>query len=257
MTNERQFLLQHSAHDYDDLVRRWEQVAQSASLQMECFHQSGDLPHFFLRGEADSEGVYLSAGIHGDEAAATLGLIQWAETSVEWIATQSILIFPCLNPWGLINNRRHNADDEDLNRCFGQTNHPLIKDWAAVIGKNRFQTAACLHEDYDARGCYLYELSPPGSSLGERCLEATEAIIPREPDAHIEGRPANNALIYHDGDLEELTAELEKEEGGLPEAIQLAINHAERSLTFETPSEYSLYLRVQAQMTFLDTMTRP
>lgn len=252
MNTESQYLLQHAAHDYEGLVNRWKRIADSTSLHLEPFYNSDDLAHYFLRNEADSEGFYISAGIHGDEAASPWGLLEWVEENANWIESQRCLIFPCLNPWGLIQNQRHNSKGEDLNRCFGHDqNHPLIQSWAGVVGEAKFKIAISLHEDYDARGCYIYELSPPGPSLGERCLDATENIIPRDPDEDIEGRPAEKALIRHEGDLQELVEELLEEEGGLPEAIELALNHAEWSLTFETPSEYSLFDRVRAQKAFL------
>ncbi|MEM1294008.1 MAG: succinylglutamate desuccinylase/aspartoacylase family protein [Verrucomicrobiota bacterium] len=256
MNHELHFLLRHSAHDYQELVSRWQQIAKSAGLEMEEFFRSDDLPHYFLQKHADSDGFYISAGIHGDEPASTLGLVEWAEENLEWISTQKCLIFPCLNPWGLVNNRRHNSQDEDLNRCFGHDQHPMIRSWSGVMGENQFKIAVSLHEDYDARGCYIYELTPPGPSLGKTCLDATESFIPRDPDADIEGRPAEEALIRHEGDLKELVEEILEEEGGLPEAIELAIKHAEGSLTFETPSEYSLYRRVQAQKALLDSAIR-
>ncbi len=257
MNDERQFLLQHAAHDYDALTARWRVVAENARLTMETVANSGDYPVFGLKSadsRGDGGGFYVSAGIHGDEPAATVGLVQWAEANAEFLAARPCVIFPCLNPWGLIHNRRHNADGEDLNRCFGDLAHPLIGAWRQFLGESRFAVGVCLHEDYDARGCYVYELSPPGRSVGERGLDAVEAIVPRQPDGDIEGRPAQSALIRHDGDFGELADELREVEGGLPEAVQLALDCVPVSLTFETPSEYSLFDRVRAQERFLEAI---
>ncbi|RPF93200.1 MAG: hypothetical protein CBB78_000345 [Roseibacillus sp. TMED18] len=43
-----------------------------------------------------------------------------------------------------------------------------------------------------------------------------------------------------------------EEIGGMPEAGHLFLNHARTALTFETPSEYSLYRRVQCHVRFLN-----
>ncbi|MEM7013820.1 MAG: hypothetical protein AAF585_20350, partial [Verrucomicrobiota bacterium] len=129
-------------------------------------------------------------------------------------------------------------------------NHPLISAWREFVGGARFRIALCLHEDYDAHGLYVYELSPPGTFLGEKCLKACESIIPREPDPNIEGRPADNGVIAAEGDLQELVAELSD---GLPESLYLGIHHTPIALTFETPSEYSLYDRVRTQIRFIET----
>ncbi len=254
MTDERQFLLNHSAHSYDDLIRRWKAVAEAANLTMKPFASAGEFTIYGLHSQSFQDGsIYLSAGVHGDEPAATLGLIAWAESNPDFLAQASLLISPCLNPWGLVHNQRHTAQNLDLNRRFGDSTDPIIQAWSEFYGDTVFELGLCLHEDYDARGCYIYELSQPGPSLGEICLDAVTPIIPRDPTGSIEGRDAANALIRHEDDLHELAAEIARDEGGLPEAIQLILQGTQNSLTFETPSEYSLFTRVTAQVRFIET----
>jgi protein MpaA len=99
----------HRAHDYRFLIRRWRAVARKAGLSLRPLAQAGDYPLYFLRSKAlqTSGGLYISAGIHGDEPAGTEALISWAEENAGRLNTLPLLLLPCLNPWGLINNRRH------------------------------------------------------------------------------------------------------------------------------------------------------
>lgn len=256
MDNEQAFLLQHSAHNYERLIDRWRAVAAAADLELEQLAEHCGKPVFALRGSAqpDAErGFYLCAGVHGDEPGGSEGLIAWAEGRVDFLRGSSCVIFPCFNPSGMVLNTRTDADGVDLNRNFDNHDLPLIAAWRDFLGDAKFRTAFCLHEDYDAHGTYIYELGPPELEIGEACLAACEPIIPREPDPDIEGRPAAAGVIRRTEDFEGLARMLKEEESGVPEAIVLKMERAEIALTFETPSEYSLYARVRAQIRFIET----
>jgi hypothetical protein len=60
----------------------------------------------------------------------------------------------------------------------------------------------------------------------------------------------DRGLLYHGEDLRELLAEMDE---GLPEAIYLRVHHTLRAITFETPSEFGLDLRVAAQVRCIET----
>ena len=62
--------------------------------------------------------LYLCAGVHGDEPAGVVGLLDWAQANTNILAKRNVVIFPCFNPWGLENNMRYDADGADLNRLF-------------------------------------------------------------------------------------------------------------------------------------------
>ncbi len=254
---ETQFLLEHRAHDYNALIERWHRIAEAAQLEILIFGTADEYQVYALRSAQTptwNDGIYLSAGIHGDEPAGCLGLVTWAEAHIELLRQRPCLLLPCLNPWGLVYNSRHNEWGQDLNRCFSGPIQPIVLAWKRVIEPASFRVALTLHEDYDATGIYAYELGMDNVELGEPGLEASSAIIPRYPGSDIEGRPCENALIRATDDIEALAQEVHDRENGLPEAIYLRLRHAHLSLTFETPSEYSLYERVQAQVRFIETV---
>jgi murein peptide amidase A len=59
--------------------------------------------------------VYLSTGIHGDEPAGPLAVLQLLRENV-WPQGVDIFLCPCLNPIGFSLNRRGNEKGVDLNR---------------------------------------------------------------------------------------------------------------------------------------------
>src|SRR5437867_1942436 len=96
----------HHSHNYRILIRRWRALARTSGLILRNFAVAGDMPVFFLRSRAQPEsgGIYISAGIHGDESAGTEALISWAEQNPKLLSRLPCIFFPCLNPWGLANN---------------------------------------------------------------------------------------------------------------------------------------------------------
>ena len=245
---ERAYLSVHRSHEVDGLLKRWRAVAREADLQAVSLSGKGQYPVVGLcnRGPVSGSGLYLSAGIHGDEPAAVQGLLHWAEKNVEFLRDNAVAVFPCLNPWGLSENRRESQEGHDLNRCFGQ---PMVEPIGAIlefIAGREFAVAVSLHEDFDANGVYLYELARRGERRGDELLGKVESIIPRQRGA-VEGRSPKKGVIRRTSGLARIAREID----GMPEAIHLFLNGARTAFTFETPSEYSLYLRVRCHVEFL------
>jgi hypothetical protein len=105
---------------------------------------------------------------------------------------------------------------------------------------------ACLHEDYDAAGCYVYELGPQRAEIGATCLRAAAAHLPVDQRRSIDGRKAHQGVIRRSRIPQDLP--------GLPEAVVLWQLGCPRTLTFETPSEAALAVRIEAHVAFLQAM---
>lgn len=101
-----------------------------------------------------------------------------------------------------------------------------------------------LHEDYDARGFYLYEIAR--SSWGEMFREQLAPIMPYDPRTRIEGALAKKGVIRR-----RVTSKLLEEMPRYPEAFVLHLHHARRIFTFETPSEDCLVRRVHIHKNFI------
>lgn len=235
----------HPAHDYAALAGRWKRLARAAGLPLvEVIRVSG-YPVYALRTAPrdGSPGAYASAGIHGNEPAAAWGLLAWAEAESRRLRRENWVIFPCLNPWGFVRNDRHDARGKDLNRAFDDARHPLISRWRRFLGALHFRLSVTLHEDFDARGIYTYQLGDGALPLARRALARAARVIPCDPRSFIDGHPARKGFIRPVRKPRFLVGE--------PEARWLYRHHAEGIVNLETPSEFAFEARVRAHREFL------
>ena len=85
--------------------------------------------------------IFVNAGVHGDEPASTYGVYlsvkDILESNADWavyIKSNFIIdVCPCLNPWGLDNFSRQNANAIDINRDFVNLTQPESQAWAALL----------------------------------------------------------------------------------------------------------------------------
>jgi len=236
------------AHDYKHLIARWRSIARESGLVMREFSKESGYPVFFLKSKTLQEtgGLYFSAGIHGDEPGATEGLVGWAEKRVNQLNRLPLMLFPCLNPWGLVNNSRTDARGRDLNRVFQHDEACAIHTLKQIINPYYFNTATMLHEDYDGQGVYLYEIQRLEPYWGEALLNAARRFLPVEPRIRIDGRKAAGGLVRRKINAKRF------QKIGYPEAIYLHLHHAHRTFTVETPSEFALDSRVRAQVAIIE-----
>jgi murein peptide amidase A len=193
---------------------------------------------------AAPDALYLSAGIHGDEPAGTEALLEWAEAEGRALRHLPLLVLPCLNPWGLQENSRRDRSGRDLNREWKTSTHPLVGAVKSLLIGRRIGLALTLHEDYDGQGFYLYEPTRfrPPHVWGERIVEQVGPILPPDRRRLIDGRTQTAPGIIRRYLLspERMAPE--------PEALFLHYHVADRTFTFETPSEFAIELRVAAQV---------
>ena len=250
---ESHFLARHRAHDYRAVVEAWRILAAEANAEIGVFAADAGYPVVWVCKEGDPglPALYVSAGIHGDEPAAVWGAVEWARTRLPK-QKRTVIIFPCFNPWGLVTNSRGDRHGRDLNRVFTGPMPALLRRWervlAAKVPEGWLHTAVCLHEDYDARGIYCYELyRRHRPTMARAAMDAAACHVPVDGRPVIEGRKSRDGLIRRAG----LPA-IE----GRPEAFALYDHWAWQVLTFETPSEFSFFRRVRAQAAFLRAVER-
>lgn len=247
--------MEHSGHDVEQLIQRWRTLAERHGWKVTTLMEVDDLPVLAIENcDPGDRAIYLSAGIHGDECAPIWALLQWAENAGEAELARPLLIFPCLNPIGIVENTRRDQGGVDLNRSFHRDEVELITDWKKHLGDRQIDLAINLHEDYDATGIYLYELARE-KSVGHSLLDICEELIPREPSLEVEGREFDRGLMAAEGDeiRQVLREDLDDE---WPEAICLFLEHDAHSMTFETPSEMDLALRIATHRRFLEAATQ-
>lgn len=239
----------HRSHDYRQFVRQWKALCRAARFKLQPFAKSAEEDVFVLVTGADKakEGqpwIYISAGVHGDEAAPPWGLLAWAEAHTDLLREHPFIIFPTLNPTGLILNTRADHRGVDLNRVFNFDTEPVVAAWRKTVGDRKLALGLCLHEDYDGQGCYVYELHHGGGSVGALALRDTSRIIPADGRKRIDGRAAKEGLIRR---------RIPPEMTGYPEALMLHFMGAPLTLTFESPSEFSISERIAVQKRFIES----
>jgi murein peptide amidase A len=187
--------------------------------------------------------VYLSAGIHGDEPAGPLALLELLRSralapEIHW------MICPALNPGGLAGGLRENLHGIDLNRDYWTRATAEVASHARWLEARQVPDLfISLHEDWETSGFYLYEINL-GSDHPPRVRAVLDAIKPwfaPEPGFEIDGHLARElGWIFHaaEADLPE----------AWPEAIFLSKMGCELSFTLETPSRAPLADRVAAHV---------
>ncbi|MBV8176823.1 MAG: DUF2817 domain-containing protein [Verrucomicrobia bacterium] len=230
-------------HEYIYLIKRWISLAREIGLEAQVYATAETFDLLCFRSPAlkHKGGVYLSAGIHGDEAAATEGLYEWAELHAPMLSELPVMIFPCLNPWGLMSNRRVDSENRDLNRCYHLNELPRIRAHKDLMQGHFFRLAMCLHEDYDARGVYLYEACKRLPRFGGDLLAAAANHITIDKHRMLGARGFDVLwMIARRTNFANFWV--------LTEGMYLALHHSERTITTETPSEYDLGQRIRAQV---------
>jgi murein peptide amidase A len=184
--------------------------------------------------------VYLSAGIHGDEPAGPLAVLQLLQED-RWPADASIWLCPCLNPTGFALNRRENFQGVDLNRDYRSFQSEETRahvDW--LQQQPHFNISLCLHEDWEANGFYVYEVNPDQrTSLAGNIVEAAAKVCPIESASLVDDWPAENGIIR---------PKVNPTERPLwPETLYLISNNKTRlGYTLEAPSDFPMAARVAA-----------
>lgn len=239
-------------HHYPELIARWRALAAKQRMQLRKFASADGHALVSLRTPALAKdgGIYLSAGIHGDEPASCAALLDWASAQGRRLRDLPLFIFPCLNPWGLRNNIRLDAQGNDLNRSFHRKDLPQITALTRLLEGYRFEAAVMLHEDYDGEGLYLYEIQRSEPYWGEQLLAAGAKAIPLDPRKRIDRWHAQDGLLRRRFDR------MKYQRIGYPEAIWLHLHHSERTFTVETPSEFAIEQRIDAHSAVLDEVLR-
>jgi len=192
--------------------------------------------------------LYLSAGVHGDEPAGPLALLEllsegFFDDRAHWF------ICPALNPIGLAQGTRENPDGIDLNRDYHARRSAEVRAHTAWLQHQPpFDLTLCLHEDWESTGFYLYEHNPKQRpSLAAALLDAVRPHMPIEPAHIIDGRPIDEPGILRP----EINAQ---ERDDWPEQLYLREHYYyDLGYTMETPSSLPLAPRIAAQKALVAT----
>lgn len=185
--------------------------------------------------------IYISAGIHGDEPAGPLALLELIKDN-DWPRDADLYIFPCLNPTGFLSATRLNHTSHDLNRDYLHKKTPEIKahtEW--LEAQSGFDLTLCLHEDWGSEGFYLYETRLcHHNSIAKKIIDTVAKVFPIDRSKKIDGYHAKDGVIGAFCESQTFSE--------WPEAIYLCHKKNSLNYTLETSSDYLLKDRVKAMV---------
>jgi hypothetical protein len=182
--------------------------AQSLRAESIGFWRSGEdrywMPRVVFRGpESDEPMLKLAifAGIHGDEPAGVLALVDFLKALEEtpWFGrSYRIYMYPLVNPTGYEDGTRQARCGKDLNREFWRSStEPEVALIEQELLEQRFDGIISLHSDDTSEGLYGFVR---GATLAKHLLEpalaVAESALPVNQSNLIDGFHAVNGIIH-------------------------------------------------------------
>ena len=232
----------NTEHYHDRLV----EAAAAAGFSITYFGEINGygLPVLERREDDGLPEIYISAGVHGDEPAPPMAVIELLGKQ-PFPGGANYTIFPIINPEGLAAGTRENAGGIDLNRDYGP--QPLALETRTQlewIGDRQFDLTLCLHEDSDGEGFYVYShmVDPDAPDYPGIAIAAAAPFTGIDQRTEIDEMPASNGRMFPPEDV------MDRARTDLPEALRLLWKHGARvSITTETPSTQPITARIAAQ----------
>lgn len=229
--------------DPADFTPRFAEAAHAAGFRLTTFGEIQGLPLVACtkRTPGRRPRIYLSAGMHGDEPAPPWALLRLMRTGF-FDPRCTWFVCPLLNPTGFQRRTRENFAGVDLNRDYKTPQSAEVQAHVHWLRQQpNFDLILCLHEDWEAKGFYLYELNPLNlPTLAPAMIGAARELGPIETAAVIDGRESAEPGIIRpvsDPHLRDTW----------PEAIYLRHHHGPLDYTLETPSALPLEQRIAIQ----------
>ncbi|MEI7741225.1 MAG: succinylglutamate desuccinylase/aspartoacylase family protein [bacterium] len=196
---------------YEDYLRELKSACKKSNYSFSVIDSVGGsrkIPFVMVRSKkwsVSKKTVCFSAGIHGNEIAASYAVLRAIEKDVFGkFKDIQVLIFPVANPTGF-GIGRENFENYNLNRHFGskrgRLENLLIE---ATILKARPFFIHTMHEDADEKKFYLYGFDKNRDKIYRKILNIFARKYPILKARKIYDEKADRGIIYdaHDGSLE-------------------------------------------------------
>ena len=229
-------------------LRRLNQAARNSRFISETLVEQNGLVVPVLTRSAkgrDAKRIYLSAGMHGDEPAGPLAVLELLESEslsnrIDWT------ILPVINPAGIKLNQRENHQGIDLNRDYKEPQTKEVKAHRAYIEASEvWDLALSIHEDWESDGFYLYNIQTAlTDGWSEAIIETVSRVCPIDRGDNIDEMEASGGIITPDFDILDDHPRLM---GKWPEPVYMHLAEKTRgTYTFEAPSSFDLATRISA-----------
>ena len=231
--------------DYTCLTERLESL-NSSHTQIETAGVVDNYPIHRVSleiGQGVHKSILITGGIHGDEPAGPASVLRFLERdNIHLLQCFKFLILPCLNPYGYVHNTRENKQGVDLNRSFEETDIAEVDIVKETIKGQRFDFCIDFHEDWEAKGVYLYEAQRDEQWIGPEITRQIEKIGP------IDGEVGESDLPIADGVFQVDPAW--GDAGLAPYLFHFSVDHV---IICETPTSWQLDRRTAVHLMALDT----
>jgi predicted deacylase len=120
--------------------------------------------------------VVVNSGAHGTESVGVRVMLRFLqEFNKELLGYYNLILFPIVNPFGYVYNRRKNGNNQYGNNGFNQKKEENLTSEAKLIRDtipNKIDLFIDVHADSDKNGFYIYERKrPEAKSLAEISLK--------------------------------------------------------------------------------------
>lgn len=204
VSRHRQFTVKHLLLPLLTQVLYSKCLVADALGSFESDGQRHFLPRFFfqrtqVKKQRFKIGIF--AGIHGDEPAGILGLMDFVrelDEDPELGRHFELSLYPLCNPTGYLAGTRESANGKDLNREFWRdSQEPEVRLLEQEIAARKFDGIISLHSDDTSPGFYGYARGTVlATDLLVPALAAAEQAQPRDSRQFIDGFRAINGIIH-------------------------------------------------------------
>ena len=229
--------------DYSNLIRRLQQL----DLPHKIIGAVDDNPIYLFKLQSQScnpKQILITGGVHGDEPAGVEAAIKFlTRDNNELLNHFTFVVIPCINPYGYINDTRENRNKVDINRSFEKDDVLETEIVKGAISNMKFAMTIDFHEDYEAKGFYLYEGIQNEEYLGPQITNVVKSIGPIDTEDSGEDTTAITQGVY----------KVASKWGAQGLAPYLLHYHSDHVIIPETPTVLELDQRVALHLGILDT----
>lgn len=234
-------------------LERLKEAARRAGFSLSTYGSIGEftLPVLEREGSPDAPSVYISSGVHGNEPAGPMAVLDMLRRNA-FPQAAHLTLFPVVNPEGLVAGTRENASGIDLNRDYSSAPKSYeTRSQLEWIGERKFDLTICLHEDDDGEGFYIYAHVDADTKLDYEGI----ALAAAEPWTGIDPREVIDEMAADNGRMRPPADILKYFQDDLPEALRLHHHQGSRyTFTTETPSRFPIEKRIRAQCAVLESI---
>jgi len=192
--------------NYNPYLKKLRPVCSQKKIKLIKLGTANSFPLYqIILNPSASKTVVFSAGIHGNEIAGPLAVIQFLKqfNQKKWSGLK-IVIFPVANPAGFDNNDRLNHLRIDLNRQFCKRN---LKNENKILFNSLKKVFFfhAIHEDITVSSFYLYNFENKKEKIYRDIISIAKRYFPINKSSRIYKESAVNGLIRNqkDGSFED------------------------------------------------------